>query len=183
MRDETNPFERGLSELDALSVTDLLKREGASAAAVQYSGGSGNALQSVWAAAIKKLRGTDLESKKLFRLKGGNQLMTDAFAARLGDSVRLGCPVTRIEHGASGVTVNFREFGKDRKLQADYLVCCVSAVVLRQVPVSPAWPGNEELRPSRDAVLHTHPGGVPVPNEILGNGQSQPELGCLRIHG
>ena len=140
VRDETNPFERGLSELDALSVTDLLKREGASAAAVQFFGGSGNALQSVWAAAIKKLRGTDLESKKLFRLKGGNQLMTDAFAARLGDRVRLGCPVTAIEHGASGVTVSFREFGKDRKLDADYLVCCVSAVVLRQIPVSPAWP-------------------------------------------
>ena len=32
VRDETNPFERGLSELDPLSVTDLLKREGASAA-------------------------------------------------------------------------------------------------------------------------------------------------------
>jgi monoamine oxidase len=145
VRDENNPFEHGLSELDALSVTDLLKREGASAAAVQYSGGSGNALQSVWAAAIKKLRGTDLESKKLFRLKGGNQLMTDSFAARLGDSVRLGCPVTRIEHGDSGVTVNFREFGNDRKLQADYLVCCVSAVVLRQVPVSPAWPENKSF--------------------------------------
>ena len=145
VRDEANPFERGLSELDSLSVTALLNREGASAAAVQYAGGSGNALQSVWAAAIKKLRGTDLESKKLFRLKGGNQLMTDAFAARLGNRVRLGCPVTRIEHGPSGVTVSFREFGKDRKLAADYLVCCVSAVVLRQIPVSPAWPESKNF--------------------------------------
>src|SRR5689334_23026614 len=72
---ESNPVEPGLRDLDALSVADLLKREGASAAAVQFFGGSGNALQSVWAAAIKKLRGTDLESKRLFRLKGGNQLM------------------------------------------------------------------------------------------------------------
>jgi monoamine oxidase len=145
VRDETNPFERDLTELDALSVTDLLKREGASGAAVQYAGGSGNALQSVWAAAIKKLRGTDLESKKLFRLKGGNQLMTDAFAARLGDCVRLGCPIRRIEHGGSGVTVTFREFGSERRLDADFLVCCVSAVVLRQVPVSPAWPESKSF--------------------------------------
>jgi monoamine oxidase len=140
VRDETNPFERGLSDLDKLSVTDLLKREGASGTAAQFFGGSGNALQSVWAAAIKKLRGTDLESKKLFRLKGGNQLMTDAFAKRLGACIRLGCPVTRIERGDSGVSVSFREFGESRKLDADYLVCCVSAVVLRQIPVSPAWP-------------------------------------------
>src|SRR4051795_7906836 len=140
VRDETNPFGPGWRDLDAASVTDLLKREGASAAAVQFCGGSGNALQAVWAAAIKKLRGTDLESKKLFRLKGGNQLMTDAFAKRLGDCVRLGCPVSRIERGDSGVTVRFREFGEERKLDTEYLVCCVSAVVLRQIPVSPAWP-------------------------------------------
>src|SRR5262249_30989206 len=130
VRDEANPFERGLSELDSLSVGDVLKREGASAAALRFAGGSGNALQSVWAAAVKRLRGTDLESKKLFRLKGGNQLMTDSFASRLGDRIRLGCPVTRIEHSSSGVAVMFREFGEERKMQADYLVSCVSAVVL-----------------------------------------------------
>jgi monoamine oxidase len=145
VRDEFNPFEPGLSELDRLSVTDLLKQEGASAAGVQFFGGAGNALQSVWGAAIKKLRGTDLESKKLFRLKGGNQLMTDAFAGRLGGRVRLGCPVTAIKHDASGVTVSFREFGESRKLDADYLVSCVSAVVLRQIPIAPAWPERKRF--------------------------------------
>jgi len=140
IRDEANPFEPSLTPLDRLSVADLLKRDGASAAALQFFGGSGSSLQSIWAAAIKKLRGTDLESKKLFRIKGGNQLMTDAFAARLGDRIHLGCPVTRIEHGASGATVTYREFGQERLLQADHLVSCISMVALRQVPVTPAWP-------------------------------------------
>ncbi len=139
VRDENNPFEPGLSELDQLSTADLLKRENASPAALQFFGGSGSALQTIWAAAIKKLRGTDLESKKLFRIKGGNQLMTDAFAARLGNRIHLGCPVTGIQHGASGVTARCREFGQERTYDADYLVSCVSAVVLRQLPVSPAW--------------------------------------------
>lgn len=143
VRDEANPFENRLRELDLLSVAEVLKREGASAAAIGFFGGSGNALQSVWAAAVKKLRGTDLESKKLFRLKGGNQLMTDSFAARLGSRVHLGCPVSRVEHSPSGVTVTFREFGEERKLSADHLVCCISAVALRQIPVSPAWPENK----------------------------------------
>jgi monoamine oxidase len=140
VRDEANPFEPGLRELDQVSVGELLKREGASAAALEFFGGSGCALQTIWGAAVKKLRGTDLQSKKLFRLKGGNQLMTDAFAARLGDRVRLGCPVTRIEQGATGATVTYREFGQERRLDADYLVSCVSMVVLRQIPISPAWP-------------------------------------------
>src|SRR4051812_44839563 len=56
IRDEANPFVDGLSQLDQLSVADLLKREGASAAALQFFGGSGNALQSIWGAAVKKLR-------------------------------------------------------------------------------------------------------------------------------
>jgi monoamine oxidase len=140
VRDETNPFEGALHQLDQVSVAELLKREGASAAALQFFGGAGSALQAIWGAAVKKLRGTDLESKKLFRLQGGNQLMTDAFAARLGDRVHLGCPVLRIDHGASGATVTCREFEQERKLEADYVVSCVSAVVLRQIPVSPAWP-------------------------------------------
>src|SRR5438105_765114 len=140
VRDEANPFEPGLSPLDQVSVGELLKREGASAAALQFFGGSGCALQTIWGAAVKKLRGTDFQSKKLSRLKGGNQLMTDAFAARLGNRVHLGCPVLRIEHGASGATVTYREFEQERKLDADYIVSCVSAVVLRQIPVSPAWP-------------------------------------------
>ena len=140
VRDEANPFEGGLRQLDQVGFSELLKRENASAAALQFFGGSGSALQTIWGAAVKKLRGTDLESKKLFRLQGGNQLMTDAFAARLGDRVHLGCPVLRIDHGASGATVTCREFEQERRLQADYVVSCVSAVVLRQIPVSPAWP-------------------------------------------
>ena len=42
----------------------------------------------------------------------------DAFAAKLGDRVRLRCPITRIEHGGSGVTVYFQNLGGERKLEA-----------------------------------------------------------------
>lgn len=140
IRDESNPFVPALQPLDQLSVGDLLKREGASAGALEFFGGSSSALQSIWAMAIKKLRGTEIETKKLFRIKGGNQLMTDAFASRLGECVHLGCPVSAIEHGDSGVTVTYREFGQERKRDADYLVSCISLVVLRQLKVTPAWP-------------------------------------------
>ena len=140
LRDETNPFIPALDPLDQIAVRDLLKRENASPTAVEFFGGSGSALQLVWGAGIKKLRSTDLESKKLFRLKGGNQLMTDSFAARLGAKIRLGCPVTSIQHGPSGVTVSYTEPGKARKLDADYLVSCISLVMLRQLPVTHGWP-------------------------------------------
>jgi monoamine oxidase len=145
LRDETNPFFDGAEQLDQISLRDFLKRENASTSAVEFFGSSGSALQMIWGAGIKKLRGTDLETKKLFRLQGGNQLMTDAFAARLGETVHLGCPVTAIEHGASGVTVTFRENGRVRTLNADYLVSCISLVMLRQLPVTPAWPEAKDF--------------------------------------
>jgi monoamine oxidase len=137
---ETNPYVAGLSELDRISVADLLKRDNASSAAVEFFGSSSSALQAIWAAAIKKLRGTDLETKKLLRIKGGNQLMTDAFAARLGERIHLGCPVLGIRRGDAGVEVTYREFGEQRTLQAEYAVSCISLVMLRQLPVTPAWP-------------------------------------------
>ncbi len=140
LRDETDPFAGGLGALDTRTVADLLRQEGASASALEFFGGSGNGLQFIWGAAVKKLRGTDLQSTRLFRLKGGNQLMTDALAARLGNRVRLGCAVTGIEHGPSGATVTYLESGEKRSMEADHLACCVSAVVLRQIPVTPAWP-------------------------------------------
>ncbi|MFL6353748.1 MAG: flavin monoamine oxidase family protein [Bryobacteraceae bacterium] len=140
VREETNPFVPALDQLDKVTLSEVFRRDGASSAALEFFGGSGSALQWIWAASIKKLRGTELESKKLFRLKGGNQLMTDAFAARLGQRVHLGCPVTAIEHGSSGATVTYREFGQERKRDADYLVSCISLVMLRQLPVTPAWP-------------------------------------------
>ena len=145
IQEETNPFVHGLSQLDEITVHDLFQRDGASAAALEFFGSSTPALQAIWGAAIKKLRGTDLSTKKLFRLKGGNQLMTDAFAARLGERVRLGCPVTAIEHGRSGATVKYLEFGQECKREADYLVSCISLVMLRQLPVTPPWPEAKQF--------------------------------------
>lgn len=145
VRDENDPFSAGLNDLDQISLTDLLRRDGASPAAIEFAGGNGSALQVIWNAAIKKLRGTPLLTKKLFRLAGGNQRMTDAFAARLKERLRLGCPVLAIEHGASGVRVRYREFGEEKTMEADHLVSCVSLVVLRQMPVTPRWTDDKNF--------------------------------------
>jgi monoamine oxidase len=99
-----------------------------------------SALHIIWHAAILKLRGVPFVPPKLYRIKGGNQIMTDTFASKLGGRLRLGCPVTGIEHGERSVRVCCREFGEERKIEADYLVCCMSLLMLRQIPVRPDWP-------------------------------------------
>jgi monoamine oxidase len=137
--DEYKPFEAGFTHLDQISSADLFRRDGASAGALAFIGGSGSALQSVWHAAILKLRGVPLFPPKVYRLVGGNQKLPDAFVERLGARIRLRSPVTKIEHGQTGVRVTCRGDGAPVTHEADYLVCAMSAVMLRQLPVTPAW--------------------------------------------
>ena len=141
--DEYRPFDAGLDELDNITTAQLLQREGASDAGVRFAGGSSSALHTVWHTAILKRRGVPLWPTQVFRLKGGNSLLPETFAAKLPGRVKLGCPVTAIRQGSSGVTVDYREFGKPTQISADYLVCCMSAVMLRQIPITPALPDTK----------------------------------------
>jgi monoamine oxidase len=137
---EYRPFDAGLNGLDQISTTELFRKDGASAGALGFIGGSGSALQAVWHAAILKLRGVPLFPPKVFRLLGGNQTLTDTFEKRLGSRIRLRSPVTAIEHGETGVRVSCRNGNETTRLEADYLVCAMSARMLRLLPVTPALP-------------------------------------------
>ena len=139
--DEYEPFGVGFDELDNISVTAFLQREGASAAAIRFAGSAAtSALHQMWFLAIMKRRGRRLFDKNLFRIEGGNQRLTDAFAMKLGARVRLGCPIKRIEHNPSGVTVHFRDLEGDKRLEAEYLVNTIPLPLLKNIPVEPAWP-------------------------------------------
>lgn len=141
--DEYRPFDAGLNNLDQTTFTELLRKDGASGAAISHIGNEGSALHVVWHAAILKKRAVPLSPPMVYRLKGGNQVLPDAFAVRLGERIHLGAAVTGIERGETGVRVRYREFGREKALNADYLVCCMNAVVLRQIPVTPPWPQSK----------------------------------------
>ena len=52
-KDEYRPFDAGLNDLDHLSVTAFLQKQGASAAAIGLIGGKASALNAIWFSAIK----------------------------------------------------------------------------------------------------------------------------------
>jgi monoamine oxidase len=141
--DEYKPFDAGLNNLDDVSFNDVLKKDGASAAAVEFVGNGGSALHVIWHAAVLKKRGVPLAPPVVYRLKGGNQALPDAFAHRLGDRIHLNTPVTGIEHGSSGVRVSYRERNQEKQTDADYLVCCMDAYLLRRLAVKPDWPESK----------------------------------------
>jgi monoamine oxidase len=143
--DEYKPFEAGLNKLDDVSFNEVLKKDGASAAAIEFIGNGGSALHVIWHAAILKKRGVPLAPPVVYRLKGGNQMLPDAFAARLGERIHLGTPVTAIERAETGVRVTYREANQERKMEADRLVCCMNAIMLRRIPVTPEWPESKRF--------------------------------------
>jgi len=140
IQDEYKPFGVGIDDLDSLSMTELLRKDGASDAVARRFGSTNSALHSIWKTAIIRMRSQGSTTRELYRIKGGNQGIPDAFAQRLGDRIRKNSPVISIRHGDMGVTLTYREQGKEKAIEGDYLVCAMNAVMLRQILVSPPWP-------------------------------------------
>lgn len=73
------------------------------------------------------------------RINGGNSRLPLAMAGALGTRVRLGSPITRVEHGRHGVRVH--AVGQ-RPIDAAWLVLATPLQPLRRVCFSPALPSS-----------------------------------------
>jgi monoamine oxidase len=143
--DEYQPFGVGLDDLDKIPMTDIYKKAGASPAAIDFMGGThSSALFALWYSAILKLRGVPLSPPELFRLRGGNQMLPNAFAKRLGNRVKLDAKVLSIKHDDTSVTVNFKQHNEDKTLTADFFVNCIPLPAFKNIPVEPAFPAERQ---------------------------------------
>jgi monoamine oxidase len=143
--DEYQPFGVGLDHMDQISMSELFKRDGASPMALGILGGENtSALHGLWYSAILKMRGVPNSPVDLYRLKGGNQMLPNAFAKKLGSRVWLNCPISAIEHNREGVTVKFSQFNEERELHADYLVNCIPLTALNKIQFTPAFSTDKQ---------------------------------------
>ena len=148
--DPYQPFGVGYDDLDKIPVTDLYKREGASAAALKFLGGKNvSALYSIWRLSLMHSRGIPLSEGETFHLKDGNEQLPIAFAKKLADKLKLNHPVTAIKHSSKDVAVTYKPFGYDdaKEMTADYLVNCVTLPVFKNIPVTP------QLSPEKQYVI------------------------------
>ncbi len=74
-----------------------------------------------------------------FRIDGGNDQLSRAFASQLTNNIIYNAPVTRIEQHAPGVGATFVKNGIKRQLSGDYLICTVPFSTLRDVEVIPPF--------------------------------------------
>jgi len=144
--DEYQPFGVGYDNMDNTPIADIFKKEGASARALRMLGGADtSALFELWRSSILKLRGVPQFPVNVFRLKGGNQSLPTAFAKKLGDRVKLNCPIQTIEHDSAGVRVKYKRMGEPQELSADYLVNCIPPPALRKIIVTPAFSPEKQF--------------------------------------
>jgi monoamine oxidase len=140
-KDEYQPLNIGYDELDKIPMSDIYKKEGASAAALRYLGGkNSSALYDLWLAAILNLRGVPLFPPEVFRLKDGNQMLPNAFAKKLGPRVWLNSPITMIKHAETGVTISYKQHNEQKEMKADFFVNCIPLPAFKNIPVQPALP-------------------------------------------
>jgi monoamine oxidase len=129
-----------VADLDRLTIGEYLRNCGASPDASAYL-----ALGFEKWSALDGLRdATHHHTKTLSKIRGGNDLLPRAFAARLSDVIRYGSPVVSIRQDATGVEAVVEPLAGGREtVRGDAMVCTIPFTVLRAIPVSPEWTADK----------------------------------------
>jgi monoamine oxidase len=106
----------------------------------QAAGAMGNAFWSddTMVELLKK-SGGESPLRHYDKIDGGNDRLPAAFAAALGDRVRYGSPVIRIEQDGQGVRAIVQRGSVRETVSADFLICAIPFTVLRGIDVSPPF--------------------------------------------
>ncbi len=124
-----------VARLADISMRDYLRRQGASPDAIHYLtfGFEDDA-------ALDFVRDSfNHHTESLAKIKGGNDQLPRAFAAKLSDVIRYGCAVEHIERGEGRVRVAYRRAGRLDHVEAEAVVCTIPYGVLRHIAVTPDW--------------------------------------------
>ncbi|MGH9649544.1 MAG: flavin monoamine oxidase family protein, partial [Terriglobales bacterium] len=123
-----------------IRLDDFLRRQGASPDAVRYFS-FGFEHSSV----LDFLRDTaSHEVHKMFKIRGGNDLLPRAIAAELSENIRYGAAVVRIEHDDKGVRAVFQQMGANQTVSADLMIITLPFTILRRLELAPRFSSEKQ---------------------------------------
>ena len=130
-----------LKRYDRMNRSDFWRARGASSEAVALLSLGGIDDQAETWSALFMLRNQALSRKfrRYDKIRGGNDLLPRAFAARLSEKILYGTPVVRIEQDGRGVKATFRRGGSHHTIAGDRLICAVPFSVQKNIEVVPAF--------------------------------------------
>jgi monoamine oxidase len=133
--------------LDEVTMAEFLKRQGASAEAVEMLGrvlwfGYGwskvSALHRLLSDVALYYHG---QSTRV--IPGGIDLLPQAFAKSLGNRIQYGTPVRRVLHQGASVRAVFEHGGAEQAIDADRLICAAPCPALRKILFGPELPARK----------------------------------------
>ena len=129
-----------------VSIDEFCRRSGASPAFIRMVA-FGHDLARMSALQFLRDAALGVNTRQWFKIRGGNDRLPAALAARLSEKIRYGSPVVRIAQDDTSVRVTYLRDRTPTTVTGDYVVCAVPAAVMDRVEVSP------ELRPVKRAAL------------------------------
>ena len=141
-----------LKKYDLITFAEFLRQQGTSPDAIAlmempYYKPEDDMISALWS--LREARLLQAQRRD-YKIRGGNDLLPKAFAARLARKIRYGAQVIKIERDASSVSVLCRQGGATNRLTADHLICAVPLTVLRRIEVSPPF------SPEKGRVIEQH---------------------------
>ena len=94
------------------------------------------------------------DPKRWHKIRGGMEMLPKAFAAHLGNKIRYGAAVVKIDQDPKQATVKFEEKGATQTMSADAVLCTIPFSVLRRIDL-PALSSR-----TRDVIKRTPYAGV-----------------------
>ena len=143
---------QGAQALDALSIAQWLDRNGVSGwlrslLDVAYTTEMGLETDQQSALNLLTFIGTGGErfavfgaSDERYHVRGGNQRITDALGARLGDAIETGSVLESVRADADGHVLAFRRDGATREVRARQVVLALPFTLLRRVRIDASLP-------------------------------------------
>jgi monoamine oxidase len=147
-----------LKKYDRMTYAEFLRGQGASSEAVRLlrlndADLTGDGVEHVSALMVLREAALNLDSGRLYTLRGGTEQLPKALAARLSSKILYGSAVVRIEHDARGVRATFMQDDAHETISADHLICTLPFSILKDVEVSPPF-SPEKQRAIRE-LLYT----------------------------
>ncbi|HEV8482347.1 MAG TPA: NAD(P)/FAD-dependent oxidoreductase [Blastocatellia bacterium] len=148
MRQMGNPRKPGwppesLRAIDALSLKQLLRNQGASESAIDIIEASSLGLLGFGLDSFSGLDGALTEAIStgaiFYEIVGGNDQLAQALKKKVKKQFKKKCIVTRIEQNTTGVTITYTSDGEIQTIAADRAVCALPFTVLRDIEVFPAF--------------------------------------------
>jgi monoamine oxidase len=126
-----------LRQFDQGTFADFIRSRGASPAAVQFLQLGAYPMEASALFILRVLATTDF--KNLTKIKGGNELLPGAIAARLAGRIVYGARVVRIEQDAKSVRAIFTQKGQQQSLQSDAIICTIPFSILKTIEIHPRF--------------------------------------------